>query len=224
MNHRYDLTFLKMDEQRAEIAQATEVIREQTGVVPRGFRAPGYNIHLGVIELLQQQHLLYDSSVFPCPFYYSAKAAAIGMKSLQGKRSASVMGDPRVLLAPVVPYRMGEDGVWTRGQGMREFPISVMTGARVPLVGTFLSMMGAYPASRIAKKARESSFVNLEFHGIDFIDADADGVGYLKRYQKDLKVSLNKRLKIFRRVVEILLDGGMEAVTLGDAAGRIFIG
>lgn len=224
MSHRYDMSMLTVEEQRGEIVRASEAIRDFVGVVPRGFRAPGYNTHMGIIELLEQHNMLYDSSVFPCPLYYSAKAAAIGIKSFRGKRSASIMGDPRVLMAPTGPYRIGEDGVWCRGQGMREFPISVITGARLPLLGTFLSMMGAYPASVLAKKATGSSFLNLEFHGMDFVDADGDGIGYLKKYQGDLKVSLTKRLKLFRSVIQTLLDAGLEPVTLAGAAGRIFLG
>lgn len=223
MNHRYDLTLLTMDEQRSEIALASEVIREAVGVAPQGFRAPGYNIHMGVIELLTQENMLYDSSVFPCPIYYSAKAAALGIKSLKRTPSASIMGDPRVLTAPSVPYQIGEDGVWTRGQGMREFPVSVITPARLPLVGTFLGMMGGFSASLLAKKSLGISFVNLEFHGIDFVDADGDDIGYIKKYQRDMRISLTKRIKIYRRVVETLLEGGLEPVTLVDAAGRIFI-
>ncbi len=223
MNHRYDFSVLGLMEQAAEIDRAAEVIGREIGQIPKGFRAPGYNIHLGITDLLENRGYSYDSSVFPCPAYYSAKAAAIGIKKFQGRTSASLIGDPRVLSAPTTPYRVGQDGIWTRGEGMAELPITVVTPARLPFIGTSIAMMGALPASLLARSASRLPFVNLELHGIDFIDADGDGLGYLKEHQPDLRIPLIKRRESIARAVKTLLDAGLEPVTLSGAAERVFL-
>ncbi len=223
MIHRYDFSALGLVDQALEIDQAADVIKKEVGVRPKGFRAPGYNIHTGITDLLESRKYVYDSSVFPCPAYYTAKAAAIGLKSLQGRQSASLVGDPRILGAPTGPYRIGRDGIWTRGDGLRELPISVVTPARVPFIGTSLAMMGVMPASLLSKAAARLPFVNLELHGIDFADADGDGLAHLKEHQPDLRIPLVKRKKTFVRAVQTLLKAGLEPVTLKDAAGRVFV-
>ncbi|MCP4599681.1 MAG: polysaccharide deacetylase family protein [Proteobacteria bacterium] len=223
MHHRYDLTLLNLGDQTKEIDRAADTIEQVVGVRPRGFRAPGYNIHAGLTDLLKRRNYRYDSSVFPCPAYYSAKAAAIGVKMMQGRRSASIIGDPRILKAPTGPYRMGRDGVWTRGEELIELPITVVTSAKLPFIGTSLALMGALPASLLARAAARLPFVNLELHGIDFADADGDGLGHLKKYQHDLRIPLVKRKKTLSRVVKTLLDAGFDPITMTDAAERVFI-
>jgi hypothetical protein len=223
MNHLYDLTELTPYEIENEINQGGQLIEETIGKPPEGFRAPGYNIHLGIIDVLKHNRYLYDSSVFPCPVYYSAKAGAMGLKAMKGMPSASILGDPRILRAPVGPYKIGDDGVWTRGERFTELPITVVTPARLPFIGTSLAMMGKIPAVLLARVAAKLSFVNLELHGIDFADADGDGIGHLKEVQPDLRIPLTKRRETLAKVIKTLLDAGMEPVTLRNAAKRLFI-
>ncbi|MDJ0764464.1 MAG: polysaccharide deacetylase family protein [Myxococcota bacterium] len=223
MHHRYDLTVLTNREQAAEIDQGAQVIQREIGSRPLGFRAPGYNIHTGITDILVDQGYVYDSSVFPCPIYYSAKTMALGIKSIQGKRSASTIGDPRVLQAPTGPYQMGTEGVWSRGTGLTELPISVVTRAKLPFIGSSLALMGGLGASLLARQAAKLSFLNLELHGIDFADIDGDGLGELGPYQPDLRIPLVKRMKTFSKVIEVLLAAGMTPVTLAEAAERLFI-
>ncbi len=142
---------------------------------------------------------------------------------IQGRQSASLIGDPLISGAPTSPYKIGRDGVWTRGDGLIEMPISVITPARLPFIGTSLALMGALPAFVLARAAARLSFVNLELHGIDFADADGDGLGHLKKHQPDLRIPLVKRKKTFTRAIKTLLDAGLEPVTLTNAAERIFV-
>jgi hypothetical protein len=223
MDHRYDLTLMPAEEQQAQLDDCAAVIREAVGRAPRGFRAPGYNVHLGLLDLVEGAGYAYDSSVFPCPLYLLAKAGAMGAKRLRGRESRSVIGDPRILLAPTGPYRLGRDGAWTAGEGMLELPISTVTSARIPFVGTFLTMMGETAAAVAARSAARLGFVNLELHGIDFVDADGDGVGYLAAHQPDLRIPLRRKLRVLEKVVSRLLDAGMQAMPLEDAAGRVLV-
>lgn len=223
LSHRYDLTLLGPEEQASEIDGGADAIASVVGVRPRGFRAPGYNVHLGLLDQLDDRGYLYDSSVFPCPVYYLAKVGAIGLAGLRGRPSASIVGDPRVLLSPGEPYRVGRDAVWSKGGGLCELPISVVTSLRVPLIGTSLTLLGRFGAAVLARSAARMRFVNLELHGIDFADAEGDGLSYLIEHQPDLKVPLTRKLRILERVVRILLDAGMEPMCLADAATRVFV-
>ncbi len=56
----------------------TVLVESATGIRPVGFRAPGYTSTRTVFDALELESVAYDSSVFPCPAYYGAKAAAIG--------------------------------------------------------------------------------------------------------------------------------------------------
>ncbi len=223
MTHRYDFSTLSAREQEEEIRLGGDAIERATGARPIGFRAPGYNVNLGILALLEEQGYQYDSSVFPCPAYYAAKAGAIGIKALQGRRSASIVGDPRVLTAPTLPYRVDDVNLYSRGNGFPELPISVVTKARLPFIGTSISVMGSVPAKLLAKQAAKLPFVNLELHGIDFIDAEGDGIGYLKVHQSDLKVPLVKRRRALHSAIRTLLDAGLEPVPLREAVSRILI-
>lgn len=223
LSHRYDLTLIGPAEQAREIDGGAEAVERAVGVRPRGFRAPGYNVHLGLLDLVVDRGYAYDSSVFPCPAYYLAKAAAVGLAGVRGRPSASVVGDPRTLLSSGEPYRVGRDGVWSRGDGLCELPISVVGALRVPLIGTSLALLGRLGASLLARSASRMRFVNLELHGIDFTDAEGDGVGHLAPHQLDLRVPLTRKLELLERVVKVLLDAGLEPMTLADAAGRVFV-
>jgi peptidoglycan-N-acetylglucosamine deacetylase len=223
-SHFYNFSLLSADEQAREIEAAGAAVFRATGVAPRGFRAPGYNINLGIVSLLARQGYSYDSSVFPCPSYYAAKAAAIGIKQLAGRTSKSVLGDPRVLGAPVTPYRMGEGGIWTRGEnGLKELPITVVTKARLPFIGTSVAISGRLGAKMLAKSAAALPVVNLELHGMDFLDADTDDLTYLKAHQTDLRVPLKKRTAALEVAIKTLLDKGQEPVLLVQAARRAFV-
>lgn len=223
MNHRYDLTLLPSREQEEEIRGGAEAIRAVTAADPPGFRAPGYNVHLGLLDLVRDAGHSYDSSVFPCPSYTAAKAAAMGWKRLRGNPSRSILGDPRILLAPNMPYRLGRDGVWTRGDGLCELPITVVTPARLPFIGTSISLMGRKIARVISRSAARMGFVNLELHGIDFIDAAGDGLSHLEEYQPDLRISLGNKTEAIGAVIDVLLDSGMQAMTLEEASTRVFV-
>jgi len=84
-------------------------------------------------------------------------------------------------------------------------------------------MMGETAAAVAARSAARLGFVNLELHGIDFVDADGDGVGYLAAHQPDLRIPLRRKLRVLEKVVSRLLDAGMQAMPLEDAAGRVLV-
>ena len=106
-SHRYDLTRLDAATMRREIEAGSRAIERVTGRKPTGFRAPGYTVNDALFDALDEAAVLFDSSVFPCPAYYLAKAAAMGGMRVRGRESRSVLDTPRVLTAPRTPYRPG---------------------------------------------------------------------------------------------------------------------
>jgi len=219
LNHYYDLTRRDQATQSAEVRGGADAIEAAVGVRPRGFRAPGYTITDRLFEVLAREGVSYDSSVFPCPAYYAAKSAAIGLIKLRRRESRSVVDDPRVLTAPADPYRIGASYT-RRGSGMLELPIGVTSDAsgRLPYIGTFVALAGELGARALTRLASTRSFVNLELHGIDLADASEDGLQALAPHQLDLRKSaLHKRVAL-AAAFEELKRRGFRFVTLSEAA------
>ena len=224
-SHRYDLSRQDRGTLELEVGTSLDRIEEIVGVRPVGFRAPGYTITDPLFEVLEAAGLQYDSSVFPCPAYYGAKVAAIGAIGLrarfgQGRPSHSVVDDPRVLSAPADPYRVGSP-YWQRGSGMLELPIGVTRGARLPFIGTSVVLAGERGADALTRMMVGRPLVNLELHGIDLADADADGLQALRPHQPDLRVSAAAKERALRSAVARLKSAGYRFVRLDEAA-RLF--
>jgi peptidoglycan/xylan/chitin deacetylase (PgdA/CDA1 family) len=217
LSHFYDLTRRDRREMTREVAGGIEAIERATSVVPVGFRAPGYTINDALFEVLAELRVGYDSSVFPCPSYYSAKAAAISTIRLRGRRSHSIVDDPRVLSAPADPYRIG-DPYWRRGDGMIELPIGVTRAARLPYIGTTVVLSGTIGASVLTRMIAGRPLVNLELHGIDLADAREDGLQFLAPHQRDLRVSAADKEAALASAFARLRSSGYRFVTLREAA------
>lgn len=217
-SHFYDLTRRSAGEMRSEIEQGVTALRQATGVLPTGFRAPGYVVNDTLLSLLQEQGLAYDSSVFPCPSYYLAKAAALAKMSLQRKQSRAILGAPDALRAPTRPYRVGRP-YWYRGTGIQEIPIQVTRKARLPFIGTALTLAGPLGARLLARGVLGEPFVNLELHGIDALDA-SDGLQELARFQPDLRIPWSKKLDAIDAAVTLLKEKGYASVRMDELAAR----
>jgi hypothetical protein len=201
--HPYELARLPRARIEDEIGRAHEAIAGACGEAPVGFRAPGYDVSAPILEVLGARGYRYDSSVFPSWPYYLAKAGVMGAMALAGKRSRSVLGDPRALFAPVEPYRPG-GSPFSRGQStLVELPISVSPGLRLPAIGTSLLLAPTGVRARLLESLRRRRFFNLELHGIDLIGADEDGIpSALVSKQPDLRATLTHKL----RALEATLD------------------
>ena len=214
--HRYDLTKLGRREIEAQIRGGADAIEKATGARPTGFRAPGYVITDEVFSVLRELDVAYDSSVFPCPAYNAAKAAAILKIAIQGKTSRSIVDTPKMLFAPTSPYRIGTP-YWKRGSGMLELPIQVTRGLRLPFIGTTLTLAGPERAKWLTKMCVGEPLVNLELHGIDVLDVD-DDLHALRPYQPDVRVTRERKIESLDAVVSMLRDAGYCFVTMSEAA------
>jgi peptidoglycan-N-acetylglucosamine deacetylase len=219
LDHRYDLVRLGREEIRRQIEQGAVAIERATGERPVGFRAPGYTITDEVFDVLAELGVAYDSSVFPCPAYWAAKAVAIALIAARGRTSRSIVDNPAVLLAPTRPYRVGRP-YWRRGAGLLELPVQVTRGPRIHFIGTTVTLAGPRVARRLARMCVGEPLVNLELHGIDVLDA-ADGLEALEPHQIDVRVAVERKLESLRAVVEELRDAGYGFVTLREGARAV---
>jgi peptidoglycan/xylan/chitin deacetylase (PgdA/CDA1 family) len=212
--HLYDLTRLPAARQADEVDRAHGAIAACAGAAPVGFRAPGYETSAGLIDLLCQRGYAYDSSTFPAVPYYLAKAAVMAGLRLRGRKSGSILGRPGVLRAPRDPYRpAARDAYRTGHQPIIELPMTVTPWLRLPVFGTALVAAPAWLRRRLVAAALREPLFNLELHGIDLADAEADGFPpALIAVQPDLRVPLARKLAA--------LD---ETLTAARAAGARFL-
>lgn len=217
-SHHYDLTRRSFLEMRREVEQGVAVLERAASVRVTGFRAPGYVVTDTLLDLLRESGLAYDSSVFPCPSYYALKVGAIAGMQARGKESKSIVDVPEVLRAPTAPYRVGRP-YWFRGTGIWEIPIQVTRRARLPFIGTSLTIAGAMGARILANGVVGEPFVNLELHGIDALDQH-DGLADLAKKQRDLRIPWSRKLDAIEAAVALLRQKGYACVRMDELAAR----
>ncbi len=223
LDHRYDLTRMDRAGIVEQIRGGADAIEAATGERPYGFRAPGYTITDEVFDVLREMDVAYDSSVFPCPSYYAAKALSIQMYRARGRESRSVVDTPNVLRAPTRPYFVGRP-YYKRGEGggerpLLEVPVQVTPRLRLPFIGTSVTMAGPAGARRLARMCVGEPLVNLELHGIDVLD-EHDGLEELRPHQPDVRVAKERKLAAIRAVVQELRAEGYAFVTMREAAAQ----
>jgi len=216
-HHRYDLTRLSLEEIAREVEEGAAAITRATGRRPQGFRAPGYTVSDALFDVLDEAGVSFDSSVFPCPPYYFAKAAAMAGMRLRGRTSRSILDTPLVLTAPRRPYRPGQR--WHR-RGTRRFvelPVQVTPGLGLPFFGTSIGLGGPAVARFLARRCVGEPLVNIELHPMDFLDA-SDGLTGLLGHQPELRVPVARRLDALAAALDVLAGAGHSFVLLAEAA------
>lgn len=222
LTHPYDLARRSPAEVAREIGGCDERLRALTGRPIAGFRAPGYDLSAVMLAELAHRGYSYDSSIFPAPGYYAAKAVVMaGLRAL-GRPSGAVLTDPRALVAPTEPYRPAMAAPWRRGQApLVELPVAVTPWTRLPAIGTSLLLAPPWLRRRALAAMRPRPLFNLELHGIDLIDAELDGIpGELVARQPDLRVSLDAKVEALDQILAALV-AERRAVTLREAAAWV---
>ncbi|APS00386.1 polysaccharide deacetylase family protein [Pajaroellobacter abortibovis] len=223
LDHLYCLTRLSREEVLAQIRGGSSAIEQVIGERPVGFRSPGYTITDSVYRVLEDEGLLYDSSVFPCPSYYGVKAAVLGWMKLRGRLSRTILDTPFVLCSPRRPYRVGKP-YWKRGDGILELPIQVTPFLRLPYFGTSLVLggpkIGKNVAGLLTSMCLGEPVINLEFHGIDLLD-QSDGLKSLASYQPDLRIDWQLKRQIFKETFHRIQKSGYTFLPLRGVAHRL---
>ncbi len=220
--HRYELARLDAATIRDEIVLADAVLRRITGQAVAGFRSPGYDVSATLFEVLAELGYQYDSSLFPAPGYYMAKAAVMAALSALRRPSGAVLTNPRGLMAPIDPYRPSMQAPWRRGDApFIELPISVTPWARLPAIGTSLLVAPASVRRYMLRAMAQREFFNFELHGIDFCDATEDQIpAELVARQPDLRVPYAQKAERLSAMLQQIATISRR-VTLGAAAGLL---
>ncbi|MES1185307.1 MAG: polysaccharide deacetylase family protein [Myxococcales bacterium] len=219
LDHLYDLTKRENTEQIRQVYEASSRIHAVLGARPSGFRAPGYTVSDRLLEILRETGLSYDSSVFPCPSYYATKATALLAMKLRRRSSHSVLDSPYVLRAPTTPYRIGEP-YWSSGVGLLEIPIQVVGPLRLPFIGTSLTLLGPVGARLLTSGLARVPFVNLELHGLDFLEA-SEVPSELRAVQPDLRVPVVRKLESLSAALMTLRAQGRAFLRLDEASRSV---
>ncbi|MGZ6077370.1 MAG: polysaccharide deacetylase family protein [Myxococcaceae bacterium] len=219
--HDYALSRAAPADIEADLARAEAVLLELGAPRPLGFRAPGYTLSPALLGALAARGYAYDASIFPAAPYWGAKALTLGWLRLRGRRSAAILDDPRVLLAPRLPYRPDLAHPARRGQApLVELPMSVTPRARLPFIGTFV-VLAPWPMVRGAYASlRSAPFLSLELHAVDLLGPDDGLPEVLTRSQPDLARPLAAKLSRLRQVLEWLARD-FRLVPLREAARSV---
>jgi hypothetical protein len=217
LRHRYDLSLEDSAAIALDIEQGARAIQRAIGSAPTGFRAPGYTVSDAMFDALEDVGVAFDSSVFPCPGYYAAKAFVLGAMRVQGRSSVSVLGSARVMAAPLRPYRPGRPWHERGARSFVELPIQVTPVLRLPVIGTSIALLGPAGARWLARRCVGEPLVNIELHGIDFLDA-SDGLTDLLPYQHELRIPLSRRLDALAAALDVFRQAGYSFVRLDEAA------
>ena len=221
-SHRYDLTRLAPGALANDLGRSLEAIEGATGVRPTGFRAPGYTVTDALFDVLEELELDFDASVFPCPPYYLAKAAAMGLIALRGRASKAILDTPRVMFAPTRPYRPGRHWASVAPGPPRRFvelPVQVVPDLRLPFIGTALGLAGPTLAGVLARACVGEPLVSLELHAMDFLEV-GDGLEALAPHQPELRTPLARRVEALTSALDMLARHGYSFVRLDEAAAR----
>lgn len=225
--HDYRLSRLPPVRIALDLEAADAAIERVTGTRPRGFRAPGYNQSEALMSALDERGYAYDSSYFPTPAYFAARATAIGLYKLRRRGTRSLVGDAREFLAsraPFVPavgdrFRAAKRG--ERARGFVEIPMGVASPLRLPWLGTTLALANDLVGAALTRAALADDDIPavLELHAIDFLGAE-DGVEpALVAAQPDLKVGLGDKLRRLEKVMRTVVER-REVLPLVDVAAR----
>ncbi len=126
------------------------------------------------------------------------------------------------MLAPRAPYRPAPGAPYRRGaaddEGSSSCPIAVTPLARLHVIGTSLIVAPAWLRRHLIAVALRAPFFNLELHGIDLADAEADEIPpALIARQPDLRRPLAHKLAALDETLTAARASGARFVTLRDA-------
>lgn len=226
--HDYRLSRLPPVRIALDLEAADDAIERVTGRKPRGFRAPGYNQSEALMAALDERGYAYDSSFFPTPAYFAARALAIGLYRARRRGTRSLVGDVREFSAPRAPFvpavgerfRPAKEG--ERRRGFVEIPMGVASFARLPWLGTTLALANDLVGEGLTRAALSDEKIPavLELHAMDFLGAD-DGVEpALVSAQPDLRVPLTDKLRRLEKAMRKVAER-REVLLLEEMASRV---
>ncbi len=200
MNHIQHFVDLDKNRKRLEIEEMAKRASDLIGKRIIGFRAPGWNIDIETIDILEECGYHYDSSVFPSFFIPLLKFAHFVKNRGKG---VSCFGRPwMIAVSPREPYFPSVDRIWKRGdRKILEIPPSVLPGVRFPFFGTLIFQFGFEFFAKSFSIFRLSSLpLVYELHGIELADY-RDIKDERLKVKPGLKWPIENKLDLYRRMI-----------------------
>lgn len=136
MNHAEGFSFLPFDKKLKEIEEAERIIKDELGIVTKGFRTPSNDVDIDVLRILENKGYIYDSSLLPT--YCAPLIKSIKFASLKIPQKNHYLGKFSHGLAPLSPYHPSNEAIWKKGaMKIIEVPITTMPLLRLPFHASF---------------------------------------------------------------------------------------
>ena len=219
-SHHVDLSLLLKEEVDDQIYKTHEIIHRTTGIEPVGFAAPGWAWSHNVWNTLMSLNYLYDTSVFPSwvmiPQYAFWLINYMGSPKFNRffRRGKDIM---KSVFAPKDPFTYHAD---SGSLHILPMPVTKTGIAFWHSLGFVLGWEAHFKMLR--KILKESSAFYYIMHAGDMIAPSDLSIDSSIRRMPRAKVSNEKKIQIFERVLDIFEESGKEIVTISELARKYF--
>jgi len=177
-----------------EVLETDKILSDITGKKICGFRAPGYSVDEEILDILEENGYLYDSSMFPsyfCPLIKFAQKNDV---------PKSAYGTFKNGFAPLSVYRPLKGKMWKRGNRcLIEVPVTVIPFLRIPFHSAYVNMTHTklFDFGFFLSKNFGAVF-NYVLHGVELVDELKDS-----RIPQEFKVDscIKKRLATYNHIL-----------------------
>ncbi len=208
---------------RRELSEAAEAIARATGLVPTGYRGPGFSWSAELLDVLHESGYLYDASTLPtyigplARLYYFRKTTISGEERDKRKNLFGGFAEGR---RSIKPY------LWDLGPERRllEIPVTTVPVVKTPFHLSYLLYLSRYStllmsaylrlALRLCRLTRtEPSFL---LHPLDLLGPEqAPQLAFFP----GMDLSASRKLELFQRVLRELARR-FDLVPLSEHARR----
>ena len=191
--HPLSLAALAAGPLEHELTASRAALTHACGAEVTGFRAPNFDMSRRTLRALAAAGYRYDASGFPSPLLLPARLV-LAMKSTN---PVAVL---RLTLWPFTLHRAPHPL-----EGVREFPLAVTPGVRLPVYHTLRYFT---PASRFHARlegfARRGDSLSYVLHAVDALGMAEDRVDPRLRPHPGMNRPLTEKLEMLDQVLEVI--------------------
>lgn len=185
--------------QRQELGDSKRALEAASGATVVGFRSPNFDMNASVVPVLAGLGYRYDASAYPTPVLIPARLVL-----------ATKSADPmRVLAMNPWPFTWRRDPYdWTAGGAtVREFPLAVTPGLRMPVYHTLRYFSDdARFATQLDGFARRGDTLSYALHAVDALGMQEDGVDPRLAKHPGMDRPLAEKLALLERSMKALAE------------------
>lgn len=222
-NHDPWLHIYSEQEINEELAKAEDYISQATGVVPKGFRGPGFSFSDSVLRVLARRGYKYDGSTFPNILNPLARAYFLWTSKMTKEERETRKG---LFGSWKDGFRSNKPYEWqTEGYSLLEIPVTTMPLFKVPIHASYVLFLATYSfglaiaylrfAIGMCKLTRTMPSILL--HPLDFIGCDdTEDLSFFPA----MRIESSKKIKVMHKMFE-LLGKNYELVTMAQHAEKV---